>query len=114
MFTEFSIEEGRHEVLLRDLLDKGKIEASTFDGSEDYKVSETIELPEVTADMDLKAAIGLAMKSEEIAMQKYKNLAANCNDPDLKMIFENLSAMETDHKVKMEDMYVNIAFPEVC
>lgn len=113
LFQEFSEEEGRHELLLKDLLEKGKIAPSTFDGSEDYEVAETIELPEVTPDMDLKAAIGLAMKSEEMAMKKYQGLANSCNDADLKVVFENLSAMETDHKVKMEDMYVNMAFPEV-
>jgi rubrerythrin len=63
--------------------------------------------------MDIKDAIGLAMKNEEIAMQKYEALAANCDDPELQDVFQKLAAMERDHKFKMEDSFVKVAYPEV-
>ena len=63
--------------------------------------------------MNLKDAIGLAMKNEEIAMQKYETLAANCDDPELQSVFNNLAAMERDHKFKMEQSFVKVAYPEV-
>ena len=53
------------------------------------------------------------MKNEEIAMQKYETLAANCDDPELQTIFKSLSAMERDHKFKMEESFVKVAYPEV-
>lgn len=113
IFYSFHEEEKQHEVLLTDLLEKGKIEDSTFDGSTDYEVAETIELPAVDDKMDLKDAIGLAVKSEEQAMKKYQGLASECTDPELKAVFENLADMERDHKAKMEDAFVNVAYPEV-
>jgi len=113
LFLGFSKEEANHEKILTALLEKGQIKSTTFNGSRDYKVSETITLPKVSQSMDLKDAIGLAMKNEEIAMQKYETLAANCDDPELKEVFKNLSAMERDHKFKMEESFVKVAYPEV-
>lgn len=113
LFLGFSKEEANHEKILTALLEKGQIKTTTFDGKRDFKVSETIALPEVSADMDLKDAIGLAMKNEEIAMQKYEALAANCDDPELQGVFKSLANMERDHKFKMEQSFVKVAYPEV-
>jgi rubrerythrin len=113
LFLGFSREEATHEKILTALLEKGRIKTTTFDGTQDFKVSETIALPEVSDEMDLKDAIGLAMKNEEIAMQQYKTLAANCEDPELQAVFKNLAAMERDHKFKMEQSFVKVAYPEV-
>ena len=94
-------------------LKKGRIKPTTFNETRDFKVSETVALPEVSEDMDLKDAIALAMKNEEIAMQKYETLAANCDDAELQGVFTSLAAMERDHKFKMEDSFVKVAYPEV-
>lgn len=113
LFKGFSKEEATHEKILSALLDKGKIKASIFSGKQDFKISETIDMPEVSDNMDLKNAISLAMKNEEMAMQKYQALAEDCEDPELKSVFNNLAAMEKDHKFKMESSFVNVAYPEV-
>jgi rubrerythrin len=113
LFEGFSKEEASHEKILTALLEKGKIKSTTFNGTRDFKVSETVALPEVSADMNLKDAIGIAMKNEEIAMQKYENLAANCDDTELQSVFNSLASMERDHKFKMEDSFVKVAYPEV-
>ena len=113
LFEGFSREEGHHEKILTALLEKGKIKTTTFKGTQDFKLSETIDMPEVSENMDLKSAISLAMKNEEIAMQKYQQLARNADDPELKSVFNGLAAMEKDHKFKMETSFVNIAYPEV-
>ena len=113
MFQEFSKEEANHEKILNAVLEKGSIKTTTFKGNRDFKVSETIELPEVSENMNLRDAIGLAMKNEEIAMQKYETLAANCDDPELQAVFKSLSAMERDHKFKMEESFIKVAYPEI-
>ncbi len=113
LFLNFSNEEKKHEIILSALLEQGKIEASTFGEAKDCKVSETIELPEVSEDMNLKDAIGLAMKNEEIAMKNYQTLADNCDDPELKGVFNSLASMELNHKGKLEDAFVDVAYPEV-
>ena len=112
LFMGFSKEEANHEKILNALLEKGRIKTTTFNGTRDFQVSETIALPEVSEDMNIKDAIGLAMKNEEIAMQKYETLAANCDDPELQAVFQKLAAMERDHKFKMEESFVKVAYPE--
>lgn len=113
LFLRFNKEEATHERILTALVEKGSIKSTTFNETRDFKVSETITLPEVSENMDLKDAICLAMKNEEIAMQKYETLAANCNDHELRAIFNSLSAMERDHKFKMEESSVKVAYPDV-
>jgi len=113
LFQGFYKEEANHEKILNALLEKGQIKTTTFNGTRDFKISETLSLPEVSENMNLKDAIGLAMKNEQIAMQNYETLAANCDDPELQAIFNSLSAMERDHKFKMEESFVKVAYPEV-
>ena len=113
LFEKFAKEEEKHEKILTRILDQEKIQTSFFDFDKDFKVSETIEMPEVNADMDLKGAIGIAMKNEELAMKKYTALAANCEDAKLKKVFLDLASMERDHKFKMENNFVDVAYPEI-
>lgn len=63
--------------------------------------------------MNLKDAIGIAMKNEEIAMKQYMALSENCSDKKLKAIFLDLAAMEREHKFKIEKNFVDVAYPEV-
>lgn len=113
LFQKFSKEEEKHEIILTKILNEENIQNLHFDFKKDYKVSEMIEMPEVNEKMNLKEAIGLAMKSEEIAMKKYTNLADNCDNPELKAVFLNLASMERAHKFKMEESFVDIAYTEV-
>ncbi len=89
------------------------MEASFFNFDKDFKVAESIEMPEVNEDMNLKDAIAIAVKNEELAMKKYTALAENCDDGKLKAVFLDLAAMERDHKFKMEKNFVDVAYPEV-
>lgn len=113
VFSEFAVEEGKHEQILSDILDKGKMDTTFFDFDKDFKVAETIDMPEVNDTMDLKNAVAIAVKNEEIAMKKYMALAENCEDSQLKAVFLDLAAMERQHKYKMETDFVDVAYPEV-
>lgn len=113
VFERFSREEEKHEKILTRVLTEEKMDTSFFDFDKDFKVSETIAMPEVNAYMDLKSAVGIAMKNEEIAMKKYTALAENCDDEQLKKVFMDLAAMERNHKFKMEKVFVDVAYPEV-
>ncbi|MDA3918762.1 MAG: ferritin family protein [Deltaproteobacteria bacterium] len=113
LFEDFSKEEAKHERILIGILSQNEIQGSHFNFETDFKVAETIEMPEVNEKMDLKNAIGLAMKNEEIAMKNYTLLADSCDDPELKAVFLDLAAMERGHKNIMEVKFVDVAFPEV-
>ena len=113
LFEDFSKEEENHAKILNDILNQEKIVISNFNFETDFKVAETIDMPEVNEKMDLKNAIGIAMKNEEVAMKNYTLLADSCDDPELKAVFQDLAAMERGHKNMMEIKFVNVAFPEV-
>jgi rubrerythrin len=113
LFEKLAREEEKHEKILTGILQQEKVGATFFNFEKDYKVAETIEMPEVNADMDLESAIGIAMKNEELAMKKYTTLAENCDDKELKAVFMDLAAMERSHKFKMEKTFIDVAYPEV-
>jgi rubrerythrin len=113
LFDKFAKEEEKHEQILTDILNQQIIQSSYFDFTKDFKVAETIGMPVVNEYMDLKNAIGLAMKNEEIAMKQYIGLADNCEDTELKAVFLDLASMERKHKFKLEENFVDVAYPEV-
>ena len=113
LFSGFAKEEAKHELLLKGILNKGDMDSTFFEFDKDFKVAETFDMPVVDASMDLKNAIGIAMKNEEIAMKQYTSLAENCEDEKLKAVFLDLAAMERRHKFIMENDFVDVAYPEV-
>jgi len=113
LFSGFAKEEAKHELLLKGILNKGDMDSTFFDFDKDFKVAETFDMTVVDSSMDLKNAIGIAMKNEEIAMKQYTSLAENCEDEKLKAVFLDLAAMERRHKFIMENDFVDVAYPEV-
>lgn len=110
LFKELAGEEKGHKVLLEGML-AGPV-AFRFIEGEDYKVAESVAMPALSLDMKPADAIALAMKKEEAAMKMYAGLAAASDDPDRRGGFVSLSKMEQEHKKKLEDRFVNTAFPE--
>ena len=111
IFKELADEEKKHKALLKNFLSDSR--SLSFDEKADYKVSETVEAPRLTVDMKPVDAIALAMKREEEAMNMYKELAKCSSDAGQKKVFNALSKMEQGHKARLEDIYTNMAFPEV-
>lgn len=113
LFMDFAREEAKHERILMGVLKKEQTDTTYFSFEKDFKVAESLPLPDVSPEMNLKDAIALAVKNEEAAMNNYLALAAHCEDAALKAVFEDLAAMEREHKYVMEERFVNVAFPEV-
>lgn len=112
MFQGFAREEKGHEQLLRDILSKGTMSLN-FKEKTDYKVAETVDEPRLSLDMKPADAIALAMKKEERAMKEYNWIAQGCEDESEKKVFLDLAAMERGHKLQLEQMFVDIGYPEV-
>lgn len=111
IFEGLANEEKGHQDLLEGVLSgAGPL---SIDESKDYKVSATIDKPKLSVNMKPVDAIALAMKNEEEAMNMYTELAHICTDDREKDLFESLTRMERGHKFKLEEMYTNMAFPEV-
>jgi rubrerythrin len=111
IFAELAEEELKHKVFLEGYLTGQK--SFHFAEVTDYKVTESIEKPKPTLDMKPADAIGLAMKAEEEAMELYQGLAGASTNSEQKEMFLNLSNMERAHKVRLEELYTSMAYPEV-
>ena len=112
MFNQLAEEEKRQREILKHIYVSNTI-GDYFNEAADYKVSDTVETPELSIDMKPADAFALAMKKEEEAMLQYTALAEDCPDADKKKVFLDLAAMERGHKRQMEDAFVDIGYPEV-
>ncbi len=79
----------------------------------DYKITETQDTPELSLTMKPAEAIAIAMKKELQAAELYRALAANAIHEAEKEALLNLSNMEMGHKHKLENIFVEIGYPEV-
>ncbi|MDD5420025.1 MAG: ferritin family protein [Methanomicrobiaceae archaeon] len=111
LFDELAGEETKHRETLQGLLTRGA-SAMRFEATRDYKVAETLEPPELTADLKPIDGLIIAIRKELEAMQMYTQLANVQADPEQKQVFSELANMERGHKARLEDIYTNMAFPE--
>ncbi len=111
LFTDLAAEEQKHRKTLENLKTRDSLH-QVFKETNDYKVSETVEEPEVSENMTPADAIALAMKKEEEAMNYYATLAKECNDPQLRETLLELSTMEQGHKTRMEQAFLDVGYPE--
>jgi rubrerythrin len=112
LFGELAGEEKQHREFLQGMLTKD-VTKMHFDASHDYKVADTLKTPPLSADLKPIDGIVLAIKKELEAMQMYTQLANLSADTEQKFLFSQLANMERGHKARLEDLYTNMAFPEV-
>jgi len=76
-------------------------------------LAELLKAPEFTAALSPKEALVIAMKREEGSHQFYQTLAGLQPPGEIRDFLEKMARMELGHKKKVEDIYNNVAFPEV-
>jgi rubrerythrin len=111
-FESLAKEELRHKTLLTTLKAEPLTQAR-FKPVTDYHIAETEAQPEITPDMPLRDAVALAMKNEQQAAIMYRGMAELTSDADMRTLFENLTNMELGHKSALEDLFIDIGYPEV-
>lgn len=112
LFGDLAGEESKHKITLEGFLKKAP-EKFHFAASKDYKVTDKIDTPAFTKNMKPVDGIVLAIKKELEAMQMYTQLANVSSDEGQKNTFLELASMERGHKNRLEDIYTNMAFPEI-
>ncbi|HLZ18127.1 MAG TPA: ferritin family protein [Smithellaceae bacterium] len=112
LFKDLAEEEAKHKRTLEGFIkrDPGKMH---FSESADYKIGDSLPTPALTLDLKPVDGIVIAIKKELEAMQMYTQLANASADEEQKNVFLELAAMERGHKSRLEDIYTNVAFPEV-
>jgi rubrerythrin len=83
-----------------------------FARAQDYRVSEQEEEPPLSFEMGPKEALQLAMKKEQRAAEAYRSLAIACKDSEFGRVYLELAEMERGHKCRLEELFVNAAYPE--
>ncbi|MBN1620755.1 ferritin family protein [candidate division WOR-3 bacterium] len=111
IFSDLALEEKNHRSILENHL-KNSSKPLVFKEGPDYRVSESVELPPLNAEMKPSEAMALAMKKEEEAMNLYEDFAKVSADTEQAQTFINLANMEKGHKAKLEEIFTNMAFPE--
>jgi rubrerythrin len=112
LFGELAGEEKQHREFLQGMLSKD-VATMHFDAKKDYKVVNAMPSPPLSAEMKPLDGIVVAIKKELEAMQMYTQLAGLSADTEQKFLFTQLANMESGHKARLEDIYTNMAFPEV-
>ena len=113
IFLELAEDENGHANLL-ELYKNNKELSEIFKFQNiDYKIAETQDLPPLSITMKPSEAIAIAMKREQEASELYRALATNALNNSEKEALENLSNMELGHKHKLENIFVEIGYPEV-
>jgi rubrerythrin len=112
LFTELAGEEKQHREFLQGMLTKD-VSKMHFEAKKDYKVVNALPSPPLSAEMKPLDGIVVSIKKELEAMQMYTQLANLSNDTEQKFLFTQLANMESGHKARLEDLYTNMAFPEV-
>ncbi len=112
-FLELADEESGHKTLLEGYL-SNEMKEMKFNDETDYKVAETVEAPQtLSTDMAFKDAIALAMKKEQEAMEMYQQFADASAEAKQRETFLELAKMEKGHKVRLEEIYTDVAFVEI-
>jgi rubrerythrin len=112
IFNELAGEEAKHRLTLEGFLAKAP-EKMHFSESKDYKLADAIPTPPLSTDLKPIDGLVIAIRKELEAMQMYTQLANTSMEEAQKKIFLELASMERGHKSKLEDIYTNMAFPEV-
>ena len=112
LFDELAKDEAKHKLTLEGFLTKAP-EKMHFSASQDYKVVDALPTPPLSADLKPLDGLVIAIRKELEAMQMYTQLANTSADTEQKNIFTELASMERGHKSRLEDIYTNMAFPEV-
>lgn len=111
LFEQLSKDENEHRNTL-ETFRFNPLAGVEFARAQDFRVSEQEAEPPLSLDMSPKEALQLAMKKEEKAAEMYRRLAAGCRDPGISRLYLELAEMERGHKCRLEELFVNAAYPE--
>ncbi len=78
----------------------------------DYKIAEYLDQPQASANMQYKDVFLLTANREKASHEFYLGLAKIHPRGEVKRLINELAAQELEHKVKVELLYNDVAFPQ--
>jgi rubrerythrin len=79
----------------------------------DFHLADLLELPPLTKELSPKDALALAVKRKEASYKFYQNLASLQPAGEMREFLDKMAVMKLEDKDRLEDLFDNIAFPEV-
>lgn len=80
---------------------------------QDDHLSELLKLPVLTKKLSPQEALVIAIKRKDAAYQFYQNLASLQPQGEIRDFLEKMALVKLEDKEKLEEVYDNMAFPEV-
>ncbi len=112
IFKELSMEELGHKELLLKFKGDPELASKLKAPEKDYKLAEKEDLPDLNESMKPADALALAMKKEQLAVEFYRDLAAEFADTEAASLCLKIADMELNHKQKLENAYTDVAYIE--
>jgi rubrerythrin len=112
-FQDLANQEEVHQRILEDYL-HGRIKEGTLNGKlvVDYKIADCLDQPEISPTMALQDVFLLAAKKEQASHDLYLGLADIHPSGQVRRLLQYLASQETEHKNRVESLYVEAAFPQ--
>lgn len=112
VFTQLAAEEMGHMELLEKFRADPTMVMKISAPPADYRIAEATDAQPLSVAMKPADAIALAMKKEQQAVEFYRGLAGKATDNQTRDVFLNLANMELGHKHRLENVFVEIGYPE--
>lgn len=111
VFKGFAAEEAKHKSKLLSIKQGGQFKPAEQKVA-DMKIADYLAEVQPSADMDLQAALTVAMQREKKAYLLYRDLAATVAGGEFVEVFNALAQEEAGHKLYLETMYDEVVLTE--
>jgi len=111
VLLNFSKEEDKHEALIKEVKE-GKKLVPKQKKVPDMKVSDYLIEVNPSEEMDYQKALKVAMQREKASFNLYNELADTSEDKKISDLFRALAQEEAKHKLRLETIYDDVAYPE--
>jgi rubrerythrin len=79
----------------------------------DFHLADLLELPSLTKELSPKEALAVAVKRKKTSYEFYQKLAGLQPEGEIRDFLNQMTMMKLEDKDKLEDLFDNVAFPEV-
>ena len=109
---DFAEQERAHEARLKAVKAQGTPRAPSGRSTPDLRISDYLVQVQPTPDLTFQGALIIAMNREKAAFRLYQDLAAQCQDEELRAMFLFLAQQEASHKLSCELQYDELILRE--
>ncbi len=111
ILMDFANQERGHKAKLQAILQGKKLNLIRKEVP-DLKIADYLVEVDISSDLSFQSALVIAMKKEKSAFRMYSDMAAACDDDELRDVFLYLANEEATHKLNFEVQYDDLIYQE--